>query len=74
MENILIYPKNKKQESLLKSLLEEMKVRFDVVKEKDVNLVSEEEFYKKIERSLEQAEDGKATPLPKDKQKDILGL
>lgn len=30
MESITIYPKNEKQKTLLKSLLEEMKVRFEV--------------------------------------------
>jgi len=30
MESITIYPKNEKQKTLLKSLLEEMKVRFEI--------------------------------------------
>ena len=30
MESITIYPKNTKQKSLLKSLLEEMKIQFEI--------------------------------------------
>lgn len=37
MKNIAIYPKNEKQRSLLTSLLEEMKVRFDI-QESEENL------------------------------------
>jgi len=44
METITIYPKNKKQKSLLKSLLEEMKIRFDIAQSNDT-LLTEEEFF-----------------------------
>ena len=35
MESITIYPKNEKQKSLIKSLLEELKVRFEIGDEID---------------------------------------
>jgi len=73
MESITIYPKNEKQKSLLKSLLEELKVRFEIG-EKDETLLSEEDFYKKIDKSIEQAESGKTTNISKDKQREFLGL
>ena len=39
MESITIYPKNEKQKSLLKSLLEEMKVKFEI------STTKEDSFY-----------------------------
>ena len=73
MESITIYPKDEKQKSLLKSLLEELKVRFEMG-EKDETLLSEEDFYKKIDKSILQAESGNKRILSKDKQKEFLGL
>ena len=73
MESITIYPKDEKQKSLLKSLLEELKVRFEIG-EKDETLLSEEDFYKKIDKSILQAEAGNTKNIPKDKQKEFLGL
>ena len=73
MESITIYPKDEKQKSLLKSLLEELKVRFEFG-EKDETLLSEEDFYKKIDKSIEQAESGKTKNLSKDKQREFFNL
>lgn len=74
MESITIYPKNAKQKSLLKSLLEEMKIRFEIANSKDETLLSEEDFYAKIDKSISQLESGKTRSLPKNKQKEFLGL
>jgi len=74
MESITIYPKNEKQKSLLKSLLEEMKVRFEIANTKDDTWLSEEDFVAKIDRSLTQAEQGNTKTLAKDKQREFLGL
>lgn len=74
MEKITVYPRNAKQKSLLKSLLEEMKVRFEIAITKDETLLSEKDFYAKIDKSITQAENGNTKPLTKDKQKDLLGL
>lgn len=73
MESVTIYPKNKKQKTLLKSLLEEMKVHFEVGNN-DKILLSEEEFYSKIDKSIEQAEKGKLRTLTSEEQKEFLGL
>lgn len=67
MESITVYPKNEKQKSLLTSLLEEMKIRFETTQSKDETLLSEEEFYAKIDRAAKQAEDGNVTRI-KDKE------
>ena len=74
MESITIYPKNAKQKSLLKSLLEEMKVRFEIASSTNETLMSEETFFAKIDKSINQVEKGKTKNLSKDKQKEFLGL
>lgn len=74
MESITVYPKNEKQKSLLKSLLEEMKVRFEIESSKDDTLLSEKEFFAKIDKSIEQAEKGNTKTLSKAKQREFLGL
>ena len=73
MESITIYPKNEKQKTLLKSLLEEMKVRFDITQSDDSRM-SEADFYAKIDHSIQQAEEGDVKALSKEDQKDFLGL
>lgn len=74
MESITIYPKSKKQKALLQSLLEEMKVHFEVSKPDDDTLMTEAEFYAKIDRSIKQAEEGNVKILTKEQQKEFLGL
>jgi hypothetical protein len=48
MEIIIIFPKNEKQQFLLKSLLEEMKIRFKIEKSDDKTLLSKNEYVAKI--------------------------
>jgi methionine aminopeptidase len=43
MERITVYPRNAKQKSLLKFLLEEMKVRFEIETKKDETLKNKDE-------------------------------
>lgn len=74
MESITIYPKNEKQKFLLKSLLEEMKVRFEVGKSEDQTLLTENEFIEKIDKSIKQADSGKTKKLSQNEQKQFLGL
>jgi len=74
MESITVYPKNARQKSLLKSLLQEMKVRFEIETSKDETLLSEKDFFAKIDKSITQSENGNTKPLTKDKQKKFLGL
>jgi nitrogenase molybdenum-iron protein alpha/beta subunit len=74
MGSITIYPTNERQKFLLKSLLEEMKVRFDMVENDDLTLLSEDEFYAKIDKSIEQAKAGKINIISKNRQNELLGL
>ncbi len=74
MESITVYPKNAKQKTLLKSLLEEMKIRFEKASSNDETLLNENDFYAKIDKSISQLESGKTKSLPKDKQKEFLGI
>jgi uncharacterized protein YlxP (DUF503 family) len=74
MESITIYPKNEKQKSLLKALLEELKVRFEIGINPVDTFLTETDFYKKIDKSIKEANDGKVTKLSKENQKKILGL
>jgi hypothetical protein len=74
MEKITIYPKNAKQKSLLRALFEEMKVRFEIATTKSEATLSEKDFFAKIDKSIIQAEKGNKKPLPKNRQKEFLGL
>ena len=74
MDSITIYPENERQKSLLKSLLEEMKVRFEMGKSDEQTFLTEDEFIAKIDKSIKQAESGKTKNLAQNKQKKFLGL
>ena len=74
MESIIIYSKNAKQKTMLKSLLEEMKIQFEIASTKDETSLNEEEYYAKLDKSISQAEAGKTKCLPKEKQKEFLGI
>lgn len=74
MESITVYPKNAKQKSLLKSLLEEMKVRYEIATSNDETVLSEKDFFAKIDKSITQSENGNTKILSKDEQKEFLGL
>ena len=65
MDSITIYPKNEKQKSLLKSLLEEMKVRFEMGRNDQDVLLTEKEYVAKIDKSLQQAASGQTKKLDK---------
>ena len=74
MESITVYPKNAKQKSLLKSLLEEMKIQFDIAPSNEQALFNEEAYFAKIDRSIAQIDSGKTKRLSKENQKEFLGL
>lgn len=65
MDSIIIYPKNEQQKSLLKSLLKEMKVRFEVAESEEQTLLSESEFVAKIDKSIMQVDSGQTKKLTK---------
>lgn len=72
MEPIIIYPKNPRQYSVIRALLEEMKVKFKVTEEKDQTLMAEGEFYAKIDRAVKQAEAGKKIKLTPEIEKELF--
>lgn len=74
MDSITIYPKNQKQKSLLKSLLEEMKVRFEMGPNDEQVVLSEKDYVAKIDKSLNQLALGETKKLNKEQQKEFLGL
>ncbi len=74
MDSITIYPKNEKQKFLLKSLLEEMKVRFEIGDFNDTSLLNKKEYFDKIDKSIAQAQNGERKSISKDAQKELLGL
>jgi hypothetical protein len=51
-----------------------MKIRFEIASSSEEALLSEKEFFAKIDKSISQSESGKTKNLPKDKQKEFLGL
>jgi len=70
MENIIIIPKNEKQSNVIKAFLAEMKIRFKTVK--DDSIMTEEDFYSKIDRSIQQAKDGKTHGLTPELKKELF--
>jgi hypothetical protein len=74
MEGITIYPKNKKQKLLLKSLLEGMKIPFVIVESVDKSKMSKSKYIAKIEKSIKQSELGQRKEIFKNQQKIFLDL
>ena len=73
MEPIIIYPKNPRQYSVIKALLEEMKVKFKApAQERDETLMTKEQFYAKIDRAAKQAEAGKKIKLTPEIEKELF--
>jgi len=61
MDSLVIYPTTAQQFSYIQSLMEEMKVRFTVKKEKkkDDSLFTKEAYYAMLDASIKQFETGK---------------
>ena len=74
MERMTVYPKNEKQKSLVISLLKEINVRFVIECSIYNTLLNEEDFFAKIDKSIDQAEKGNTKTLTIAKQKEFLGL
>ena len=58
MENLIVYPENQKQLSILKSLLEEMKIRFKSEQKEMVRINVSNEAKNSILKGLVDAEKG----------------
>ncbi len=53
LESIIIYPKNAKQKTMLKSLLEEMKIQFEIASTTDEISLNEKEYYAKLDKFIQ---------------------
>ena len=60
MESLVVYPATAQQSSILQSLMEEMRIRFVVKKEKkkDDSLFTKEEYYAMLDERIASAERG----------------
>jgi len=60
MDSLVIYPTTAQQFSLIQSLMEEMKVRFSVKKEKkkDDSLFTKEAYFAMLDERIKSAEQG----------------
>ena len=74
MESITIYPKNEEQKSLLKLLLQELRVHFEIESNNDKTLSDEKAYYGKLDKSIAQAEKGETKRLTEPAQKQFLGI
>lgn len=70
MEQIVIIPKNKKQASVIKAFLEEMKIRFRT--ETEEAEMTEEAFYAKIDEAKKEAKSGKRKLLNEEMKKELF--
>jgi len=70
MENIIIIPESKKQSSVIKAFLKEMKIRFET--KKDDTKMTSEEFFKKIDEAKKQVRAGKTTRLTPELEKELF--
>lgn len=57
MENIIITPDSKKQSSIIKAFLREMKINFKTAKNDDTRM-SKDDFYRKISDRSKEASEG----------------
>ena len=74
MERLIVYPKTVEQKTLLQALLQEMNISFESGAGKEETLLSEEEFYAKIDASARQEAAGLSQRLTVNKQAEFLDL
>jgi hypothetical protein len=65
MDAITVYPATAQKFSLLKTLLEEMKMRFSITREavRDDSLFTEEAYYAMLDKRIKSAEQGNYTSI-----------
>jgi hypothetical protein len=74
MQTITIYPSSEKQKSYLQNLFQDLNLKFEVKEFVDDSKYTQDEFFAKIDKSIEQAESGKTFKLDPKSQKEFLGL
>lgn len=69
-EVFIVHPSNDEQVTVLKTILEALKIKFEFSKKDPYN----PEFVEKIMESKEQAKNGKVTRVKRENLKEFLGL
>ncbi len=72
MDTLIVKPENKKQLSLLKALLKEMEINFKVKSADSEKIkMTKEEFFERIDRSMEEVKKGNFVTLTPELEKEI---
>ena len=74
MDSLVIYPTTEQQSSLIQSLMEEMKVRCSVRKEKkkDDSLFTKEDYYAMLDERIKNAEQGNTVVYTLELEKELF--
>ncbi|QBN18496.1 DUF2683 family protein [Flavobacterium nackdongense] len=66
MEPIIVHPKNNKEQKVIKAFLEALKIKFENPKTKSEKIDYNPEFVATMERSIQDAKEGKVTRIKLD--------
>ena len=66
METIIVHPKNNEEQKVIKAFLEALKIKFENPKNKSEQNDYDPEFVATMERSIQDAKDGKVTKIKLD--------
>ncbi|WP_291097748.1 MULTISPECIES: DUF2683 family protein [unclassified Flavobacterium] len=66
METIIVHPKNNEEKKVIKAFLEALKIKFENFKTKSEESAYSPEFVATMERSIQDAKDGKVTRMKLD--------
>ena len=66
METIIVHPKNNEEQKVIKAFLEALKIKFENPKNKLEQNDYDPEFVATMERSIQDAKDGKVTRIKLD--------
>ena len=66
METIIVHPKNNEEQKVIKAFLEALKIKFENPKNKSEQNDYDPEFVATMERSIQDAKDGKVTRIKLD--------
>ena len=66
METIIVHPKNNEEQKVIKAFLEALKIKFENLKNKSEETDYNPEFVASMERSIQDAKEGKVTRIKLD--------
>ena len=73
MNSLVIYPTTNHQFSLLKELLEEMRIRFTITEKTDDSLMSKAEYFAMLDERIKSAEQGNVHRLTPEAEMKLFG-